>query len=1170
MELRLLRPPRVASTSWSCSRTHVSVLPRCFPISKTSKDVLRCRMLVGKRAQIFVPMRASAFASGDETPPPPPPPSPPPSPLSDLPIAQVIPQCLSALERGHLVLEAPPGAGKTTALPLELLAADPPWLRGKALVVVEPRRLAAKAAARRMVSLLSESSQGGERLRLGKGGCPIGYAVRGDARCSFGDARVVVVTPGVATRLLLEELSSSSRREGDDGYSDGDGNGESVSASPLPRRRRGGGLFAAPIGAVMLDEAHERSAEVDLLFALLAAAAVSAGKKSGGGGESGGGESGGGESGGGGTGTIKVVFASATLGGGLAEKAAARLGGDSNGDGVVGNGSVASVVRAPAAKSFPVAVRFAGPPRDAGGGGGGARGRSKGGGGGSSSSLAAAAAAEAVALLKGGAGAGGSNHARGDVLVFLPGVADIRATRAALETKLIDNGEGEGGGGGRGRGGNGGGGGGGTEILSLHGGLPPAEQDRVLSPASSSSSPAARKRRIILSTPVAESSLTVPGVTAVVDSGLSRVPRLDPSKGVEKLVTLPVSQSSASQRAGRAGREAPGACVRLWSEGDHARRPAAAAPEVSRGGSDLAPLALALVAAAAAGDSLASHSSRAPSPPLPWLDEPHRGDLSAALELLELLGLISRREGEVNEDSPPSSCCSPPPLHRAFELTPAGRQACALGAHPRLSRMLLCAARLRCPELGAVLAAVCSERDFIIRNRRSTTREGGAGGARENAAPAPAPGASAVERVLALAGRGPMAAIVDRRGAAGVLDAAAVLERQLKGVVAAAAAASADESEEEEDDEEPVLDDGDGGGDGDEALQEPQRFLRRGERRLALARAAAGAIESSHPSLVGALIASAYPDRVATRRARGGRDRSAAFVLGGGGDGGGRSGSENSSPATAVLPAGSLDPLMDRPVLAVATLGTSAAAARSSSLIFLAAPLELRRGRSGGESEEGKNAAAAAAEARAEEEEEEILRAIPGLLVSGERKVVWVPSAARLVCSERTRVGGAVVEERALDATSEVSDDEAGRAFAEAAARRGGGLAALREPTSSRAWRKLVSKVAAAAEGEEGEKSFKGSSSAELSDLGGEGASPAALEALLPALRKCRTAADLEALEWERLLSEALLSPEQAEVVDEWRKREEEEKGASSSGSSSGARSSPAGKAGKKKGRPKR
>jgi HrpA-like RNA helicase len=1004
------------------------------------------------------------------------------------------------------VLEAPPGAGKTTALPLEILAADPPWLQGKALVVVEPRRLAATAAARRMVSLLQKGARGegeesGEEekpLRLGRGGCPIGYAVRGDARCSFRDARVVVVTPGVATRLLLDEFHAAEKSGSEDG------------GAPLRRRSRR--LFALPIGAVMLDEAHERSAEVDLLFALLAAR---------------------------GGGGIKVVFASATLGGGLAEKAAARLEGGGGGGGGKGGGPAASIVRAPAARAFPVAVRFAGPPRDAGGQGGGG-----------AASLAAAAAAEAVALLKGA----GGKHAKGDVLVFLPGVADIRATRAALEKLVgIEGGEGEGergGGDNKGESGSGSGSGRGSgsstivDVLQLHGGLPPSEQDRVLAPRRRDGAPR-RRRRIILSTPVAESSLTVPGVTSVVDAGLSRVPRLDPSKGVERLVTLPISRSSADQRAGRAGREAPGACVRLWSDGDHSRRAAAAAPEASRGGSDLAPLALALVAA----DADASPSSS--PPPLPWLDEPHRGDLYAGLELLELLGLISKkkeREGvAVGGETPASS--PPPELHRAFELTPQGARASALGAHPRLSRMLLCAARLRCPELGAVLAAACSERDFVLRNTRGPGRGGGV------AAGAPAPGASAAERVLALAGRGPLAPSVDRRAASGVLDAALVLERQLRGVASADDDPEEGGEEEPEEDDEPAVDDGDGSGDGEGLREAPPQRLRRGERRLALARAAADAVEENHVSLVGCLIASAYPDRVATRRARGGRDRSAAFVLGGGGGGG-----EHDPPATAVLPAGSQDPLLECPVLAVATLGTSAAAARSSSLIFLAAPLELPPKEKEGGGDEGGDAEAA-----------EILRAVPGLLVSGERSCTWVPSAARLVCSVRTRIGTAVVEEQALD-PSEIGDEEAGDAFAEAA-RRGGGLAALREPAASRAWRRRVAR--AAAEEEEG---FDDGSL--LADLGGEAASPAALEALLPALRRCRTAADLEAIDWIPLLSAALLTPEQEAVSSAALGSSSSLSSSSSSSSSSAprtgggggvARGSPAAKgAGKKKGRPKR
>ena len=128
-----------------------------------------------------------------------------------------------------------------------------------------------------------------------------------------------------------------------------------------------------------------------------------------------------------------------------------------------------------------------------------------------------------------------AEHA-GDILAFLPGMAEIRRTQAALE-------------------------GCGALVLPLHGDLPPADQDRALRPAET--------RRVVLATSIAETSLTVPGVRIVVDGGWRRAPRLDPSTGLTRLTTVRISRAAAEQRAGRAGREAPGVAIRLWSPALH-------------------------------------------------------------------------------------------------------------------------------------------------------------------------------------------------------------------------------------------------------------------------------------------------------------------------------------------------------------------------------------------------------------------------------------------------------------------------------------------------------------------------------------------------------------------------------------------------------------------------
>ncbi|WP_209703651.1 ATP-dependent helicase HrpB [Cohnella lubricantis] len=244
-----------------------------------------------------------------------------------------------------------------------------------------------------------------------------------------------------------------------------------------------------------------------------------------------------------------------------------------------------------------------------------------------------------------------AEHGEGDALVFLPGAGEIRRVearlRAALEGRPVD-------------------------VATLHGSLPAEAQDRALAP-----SPAGR-RKVVLSTAVAESSLTVEGVRIVVDSGLMRVPRFSPRTGMTRLETVPVTQPSADQRRGRAGRVAPGVCYRLWTEEEHRRLATANTPEIRE--ADLAPLALELAAWGAADPA-----------ELAWLDPPPASAYAQARELLASLGA----------------------LDGAGALTPHGARMAELGAHPRLAHMLLRAAPLGLAPLACVLAALLGERDLL-------------------------------------------------------------------------------------------------------------------------------------------------------------------------------------------------------------------------------------------------------------------------------------------------------------------------------------------------------------------------------------------------------------------------------------------------------------------------
>ena len=249
----------------------------------------------------------------------------------------------------------------------------------------------------------------------------------------------------------------------------------------------------------------------------------------------------------------------------------------------------------------------------------------------------------------------------GDVLAFLPGAGEIRRALAMLEGMPEVKGS--------------------VVLLPLYGELPPAEQARALAP-----DPGGR-RRVVLATNIAETSLTLPGVRAVVDSGLVRRAAFDPVTGMSRLETRRISRAAADQRAGRAGRVAEGACYRLWSEGAQRSLAAQTPPEIVE--ADLAPLALDLAEWGA--DQAMT---------LPWLDVPPAPMLDSARDLLQRLGA----------------------LDDARRITAHGRALARLPTHPRLAHLLLEAQRRGESRLGAQLAAVLGERD-LLRGRPGEARD---------------------------------------------------------------------------------------------------------------------------------------------------------------------------------------------------------------------------------------------------------------------------------------------------------------------------------------------------------------------------------------------------------------------------------------------------------------
>lgn len=249
-----------------------------------------------------------------------------------------------------------------------------------------------------------------------------------------------------------------------------------------------------------------------------------------------------------------------------------------------------------------------------------------------------------------------ANRTEGDVLVFMPGTFEIGRTMEAIRKSSVRDQ---------------------FLVLPLHGELPVADQDAAVARYD--------KRKVIVSTNVAETSLTIDGVRVVIDSGLARIARFDPYRGINTLLIERISRASSDQRAGRAGRTAPGHCLRLWTEREHADRAAQELPEVRR--LDLAEVVLTLKASGV--EDVAAFR---------WLEPPDPRALERALLLLQDLGALDRRG----------------------RITTLGGQMLAFPAHPRYARMLLAAHEYGCVPDVVLVAALTQGRNII---RRAEGRE---------------------------------------------------------------------------------------------------------------------------------------------------------------------------------------------------------------------------------------------------------------------------------------------------------------------------------------------------------------------------------------------------------------------------------------------------------------
>lgn len=247
-----------------------------------------------------------------------------------------------------------------------------------------------------------------------------------------------------------------------------------------------------------------------------------------------------------------------------------------------------------------------------------------------------------------------AHEPEGDFLIFMPGAYEINRTIEAIAGTP------------EGRD---------CEVLPLYGDLSPAAQDRAVAPA------CAGTRKVVVATNVAETSLTIPGIRVVIDSGLARVSRYDPHRGINMLLVEPISQSSAEQRAGRAGRTAPGYCLRLWSKTEQEHRASRDVPEIQR--VELSETILLLKAGGIADLGA-----------FPWFETPNENSLASALETLRELGAL-----DGNGD-----------------LTAIGARMAAFPLHPRYARMFLAASELGCLESIATIAALAQSKDIVPAN----------------------------------------------------------------------------------------------------------------------------------------------------------------------------------------------------------------------------------------------------------------------------------------------------------------------------------------------------------------------------------------------------------------------------------------------------------------------
>lgn len=429
-----------------------------------------------------------------------------------------------------VVLQAEPGAGKSTVVPLELLKAD--FLNGKRIIMLEPRRMAARSIANYLAKCLGE-----------KVGQTVGYQVKNDKKIS-ASTRLEILTEGVLTR----RLQSNPELEG--------------------------------VGLIIFDEFHERSINTDL--SLMLSLEIQQVIRE----------------------DLRLLVMSATLDTNLVSK-------------YLGDAPVMLCK----GRAYPVSVFHQKTDKK----------------------LLASNVSKAIFNVM---------EDEGDILVFLPGVADIKRCISHATTAFSQHNK--------------------LKLMPLYGSLPLEEQEKAIALAPQG------VRKIIFTTNIAETSLTIEGITCVIDSGLEKKLIFNPSSGMSKLTTTNISKASAEQRKGRAGRLSEGKCLRLWSESEHISLKDYQEEEILN-----ADLSDALIELASAGHS---HYEE-----INWLTPPPKAHYDSTQNLLVTLGM----------------------LEESGKITMLGKQASALPIHPRLAKMMLAASGNQEREIACNIAALLSERDIL-------------------------------------------------------------------------------------------------------------------------------------------------------------------------------------------------------------------------------------------------------------------------------------------------------------------------------------------------------------------------------------------------------------------------------------------------------------------------